>query len=426
MALDPDASVAELRQMKISFLHQSFQEYLTAKWYLSSLHPQLPPDVSHDAFWREVPIYIIQSYSHPTDQQEFALSFLLGDNPDYFTASRLVNEITDPGIRRIVEKRVVELLLQDIERPYVYAYAIDTFDSLGQAGKEALRASLGDTSRLSMIHAGAEVHLADRTVEGADETSWRALGRSIYILGELGDAWLAGHLAACVGSVRSLHLLYHIAEALLTLSRISDPPEQLREIILSAVTTLSQVSGGDPVIRAYAYATVAPWSDAVDLRRECAEELRAFLMGQTDTSREHFPHEFWRRAHGVEAFVEVAEPDIASEVLTKLFRAENTADYRGYEDGDFRKVHSSILKAMLRSGDLHSETHFGWRSLLELLFESNRISSNAWACRHLERLLVRWFRSSEDIAWIRGWRDSQKIGGVQIGTVLSNVIWSSS
>ena len=189
---------------------------------------------------------------------------------------------------------------------------------------------------------------------------------------------------------------------------------------------LGQISCGDPIIRAYAYAIVGHSGGAVDQRRERAEELKAFLLAQTDTTREHFQHEFWRRAHGVEAFVEVAAPDITVEVLKKLFLAENSADYRGYEDGDFRLIHSSIIKAILRSCNLYPGTSYRWRFFLQMLFESERISSNPWACRHLERLLVRWFSGPEDIAWVRCWKDSQKIGGIQIARVLSNVVWLSS
>ena len=67
--------------------------------------------------------------------------------------------------------------------------------------------------------------------------------------------------------------------------------------------------------------------------------------------------------------MEVADPDVASEVLMKLFLAEDAADYRGYEDGDFRLVHSSILKAVLRSCSLYGIC-LRWRSLLELFFDS--------------------------------------------------------
>ena len=186
IALDTEANVNELRQMKIAFLHQSFQEYLTAKWYISSLRPSLPSDISHDAFWREVPIYIIESFSDSEKQQEFALGFLQSDKPDYLTASRLINEITDPGIRRSVERRIIEHLARNVEQRQVYPYVIETFSSLGSTGKEALRANLGITSRLSKIYARAEAHLVGGTVERADEPGWRTLGRSIYILGR---AW---------------------------------------------------------------------------------------------------------------------------------------------------------------------------------------------------------------------------------------------
>ena len=93
VALDPMSELDMVRKLRISFLHQAFQEYLTAKHLKITGYKHLPLDVSHDAFWREVPIYMIQSLTNPDDRKNFTLSFIERKSPDFLTAARLVKEI---------------------------------------------------------------------------------------------------------------------------------------------------------------------------------------------------------------------------------------------------------------------------------------------------------------------------------------------
>jgi hypothetical protein len=353
------------------------------------------------------------------------LSFIQGSPADYLTSARLANEIADPGVRQSTQKRIVAELGLNIREPWVYAYAIEAFKTLGLMGQKAQQANLGNSTLLMTTYAQAEAHLVEGCAEGAEEATWRALGRSIYILGELGDLWLARHLAQRLESIRSLHLLYHIGEALLTLARMRELSENDRGVLRAAGVELEQHSRGDSVVRSYGFAILRTCGGESTQQIERTEELKVLLYGQTDTERQHFRKEFWRRAHGAEAFAEVAAPDLSLDVLARLFEAENTADYGDYEEGDYRKVQSSILKAVLRSCELHSGTAAHWRPLLERMFQSERIATNGWACRHLERLLLKWYSTPADLRWINDWKDSARIGGSRITNVLSNVIWLS-
>jgi len=425
VAIDPAASLKELRRLKISFLHQALQEYLTAQWLLSPYAVQLPQDVSHDAFWRDVPIYMIKSFGSAKQQGDFALKFLAGE-PDYLTSARLAAEISDIGSQKFVQNEVIKGLLENISAQGLYPYAIEAFDALGNPGIEALRSCLTDQAALTNVFAKFEAHLIRRSIKKSDEIAWRPLGRSVYLLGELADFWLAEHLNKQLPSICSLHLLYHIGEALLTLARKSDDQEGKRRNILSAAKTLFALPQGDPVTRAYAWATLRACNSDQKDQRTLEVELQRLLSNRATIKRRHFQDEFWQRAHGAEAFAELATPVKCVEVLSHLFTVENTADYSGHEEVGYRQVQSSILKAALRSCDLSNGEDADWRPFLESVFASPRIAENGWACRHLERLLLARFRDTKNLTWIKQWKDSESVGGQKIRDVLANVVWLSN
>jgi hypothetical protein len=100
-------------------------------------------------------------------------------------------------------------------------------------------------------------------------------------------------------------------------------------------------------------------------------------------------------------------------------------DYDEYPDGDYRQVQSSILKAVLRACDLSPDSLECWQPLLELALRSPRVAENQWACRHLERLLGKWFAEGERLRWLRGQARSETIRGSSVASVLSNVLWVS-
>lgn len=425
IAVDPHANVDELRTLKIGFLHQALQEYLTALWITSNSSLHLPPDVSHDIFWREVPIYIIHNLDDPVMQEKFVLCFL-GDKPDYLTAARLVQEIADPGRRKKVRDLLCERLISNIKEPGLYPYAIETFFVLGNYGRGALRECLRETKYLEKVFAKFEAHLLEQSVTSANEVEWRSLGRSVYLLGELGDFWLAEYLACHLDSILSLHLLYHTGEALLTLARMSDQDTNKLKVIFNAGRRLGKLTRRDPVTRGYSYAVIRACGGKSNQRSRLVAELKEFLNSQAVTERQHFKDEFWRRAHGVESFAELADSYEGIKVLMNLFEAEDRADYTYHEELGYKQVQSSILKAVLRLCNSYPNESADWHPLLESILMSKRVADNGWACRHLERLLLTRFSKSSELQWIKSWKESAQLGGARIYEVLSNVIWLSS
>lgn len=419
-ALDPRAAVEELRVLRIGFLHQALQEYLTARRLLGPSPPALPPEPSRDAFWREVPVYLAQSQSGaPERQNELAMGLLAAGDP--LTAARIAGEVADPGLRRRVEQRVARELVEDIGRPDPHPYVIEAFAALGEPAMRALRERL-DPARLAAVFTLYEAHLVapERAAE-SDEEGWRPLGRAIYVLGELGDPWLAHHLGVRLHCLCSLHLAYHAGEALLSLARSGLEADD-RAAVAAAGRRLADLERGDAVTRAQACAVHLASGGEAPGRPAAASELGEFLREQQVTARAHFQDEFWRRAHGVEALAEVSGPERCREAVRELFAAEDGADYGAHEVRGYRLVQSSILKAVHRSCDQAGEGGAAWRPFLELVFESRRIAENGWACRHLEHLLARWFGGAEDRAWLRGWGGSRTLGGERIGLALANVL----
>jgi hypothetical protein len=423
VGVDPAASLKELRRLRIAFLHQALQEYLTAQLLTSTA--QLPQDVSHDAFWRDVPVYMIKSLKTAEQQKRFALEFLNAKS-DYLTSARLAAEIEDPKHRNSVRGSVTTRFLENISTQGFYPYSIEALAALGTPGRAALQHCLKDQTALTNVFAKFEAHLIHRSINDADELAWRSLGRSVYLLGELGDFWLAEHLnKRRLSSICSLHLLYHIGEALLTLARKCAGQVEERHKIQATAKTLFTLPLRDAVTRAYSCAILRACNGKQRDQKSLALKLQRFLTKRAETNRTHFKDEFWQRAHGAEAFAELATPARCVEVLLHLFRVEDEADYRWHEEDGYLQVQSSILKAALRSCDLSNGQGADWRPFLESVFTSSRIAENGWACRHLERLLLSRFRDPENLAWIKNWKDSESLGGPKIKDVLSNVVWLS-
>jgi hypothetical protein len=253
------------------------------------------------------------------------------------------------------------------------------------------------------------------------EMEWRRLGRAIYILGELNDAWLAEQTLPWLSTIESLHLLYHIGEALLTLSRKVTSTD-VQAVIANAGVVLADHRLADCVVRGYACAVARECGGTVSRQEDLAAELARFLFDQAKTDRRFFRHEFWRRAHGSEAFSEISKPQQCAQALSQLFQAEETSDYGDYGDGDYRQAQSSLMKAALRSCDLAHRSD-EWRDFLEAVFISPRVDGNGWACRHLERILGRWFSGPEHFQWLEGWSQSNSLGGERIRAALRNIAW---
>ena len=368
------------------------------------------------------------------------------------------------------EKKVIDGLKENTQQAKLYSYSIEAFRALGERGKQALQESLADIDKLERVYARAEAHIVKKDIAGANENGWRTLGRSLYILAEINehrDLWLIQHLHKTLDSIFSTHLLYHVGEALLTLLRVKRPPVETTEIDNETAlkkldqkrTNISYLAGlklaeegrkrGNPVIKGYGYAVIdevlrkaGGTKEAKNTnleKEEFSKELTRFLDNQiicTKSRVGYYKEEFWQRAHASEVLAEVVSPEKCVEVLQALFKSEEKANYDGYEDGNYSQVQSSILKAILRSCDLsqgeplywdRKKIYTNWKSFLEMIFQSERVNGNTWACRHIELLLLKWFSEpGTQLDWVKDWEKKVEVVGKEIRGRLRNVIWLSS
>jgi hypothetical protein len=428
-AVDPRSNAPALRDLHIAFLHQSLQEYLTAEHLTADPVPAdsangcpkapLPENVSHNAFWREVPIYMIHLCRDSAARRAFASRFI--DSGDFLTAARLASAVDDIGLARSLQRAVTSRLMENIAEQKLYAYSIETFRELGQEGQERLLRTIQGED-VKSVFAKAEAHLLSRDAHRAQEGAWRRLGRSVYILGELGGIEVVDVLRRRVSTVLSLHLLYHIGEALLTLLRRDSSVGLHSRLFAEAGEDLYKLARGDEITRAFAAAIIRASQGRPSVMAEA--DLEAFLRRQSDLSRPHFLDEFWKRAHGIEAFAEVSSPQTCAEIALLTFNCEELADYSSHDEEGYLQVQSSILKSALRSCFRAPDCRHYWRRLLEAAFQSERVARNPWACRHMEHLLVHSFTSPADVEWIRKWATSESATR-QLRTAMWNAVWNS-
>jgi hypothetical protein len=449
VALNPKAKTRDLRTLEFSFLHQSFQEYLAARYVLRT-KSALPQDISQDAFWRDIPVYMIRSHRNPKPQDRFIHQFLTQKRPDYAIASRLACEIDDPALKKRLQAEIGQRLRNEMTSTILYSHSIEAFEYLGEIGLKLLHSNLRPRD-LSTTYAQDESHLLGQSNLDADEGTWRLLGRSVYLLGELGDIQLSIKLSEHINKVVSIHLLYHIGEALLTLARVTAISKRDRKHLKAIAQALLEKKVmyewmprrlPDPVLRGYAIAVIRECGGSVNQNSRHATRLADFLISQSNTGRRHFQNEFWCRAHGCVALAEIASTNTCVDVLSRLFSVEDSANYGEFNQneypetindfgikssqqishGDYHPVQSALLKAVLRSCDRWGD-YESWRPFIEEVYMSSRINTNRWACRHLERLLMKWFHDRTSLNWISQWSQSDELGGDNIQAVLKNVLW---
>jgi len=417
----------------VSFIHQIFQEFLTAQFiYFKHLRLKkqpralLPRSPSTDLFWMDVPLYLIESFRSTRTsnaQSQFVRSFFSKQHGvDLLTAARLIGLIDDAGLRDEIRTKLIQSLMESLDKPTPYANIIKAFYTLGDDGLAAVRSCLIGTDNQIGVYAIAEAQHLGYPVQRGFEVPWRRLARSIYLLGELGDVQVASHIEKLLSQIRSTHLLYHYAEALLTLSRQRVLQSNDRQLIARCAKKLALVDLKDPVIEAYACAILRECGHRTSSITTRSLALAAFLQTQAAPNGPRFRSGFWRRAHGCEAFAEVASIQDCAKELTDLFVIEDYADYGNYTGGDFGAVHSSILKAVGRACSRNRVERNCWRPLLQSVFKSVRIANNGWACNHLEKILTNYFDRPSDISWLRGWKISKLLGGESIRVVLTNVL----
>jgi hypothetical protein len=407
-----------------TFFHQAFQDYLTAQDMLARGSLTFPDNTSADAFWNSVPSFLIQGLEDSAAQLKFTLDFLRQPSPDYLMAARLIPRNRDPGLRQRAATHVVRELVENLAEPDLYEFSIDAFRETGLAGKNALRQSLSDVEQLRRTFTEFERHLVPGGyADQPNESGWRPLGRSMYVLGEIGDDWIARQLSQHFSKVRSLHLLYHAGEALLELARrATDEPS--RDVVRRAADRLGESSIGDALTRAQRVAVDLVSGEFVP-PEESVREMRGFLHDRSDNGSSHFGDEFWRRAHGIEAFGLLAATEDCRDEFTRLFLSEDRANYEGHPVRGYRLVQSSVLKAAMRC--LAREPHgspelASWRPLVEVAFMSERVAENGWACRFVEEILMGWFSSGSDVGWLREWVDSRELGGAGTKRAILNTL----
>jgi hypothetical protein len=428
VALNPRASCRELTNLKFTFLHQSLQEYLTCLRLRAIGIDKLPPDVSHDAFWREIPIYLVRyEMGSPTQQRDLALKFLKASHPDYLTSARMADEIQERAVRVSLRETIAQALVKNMESDNPYPFLIEAFAALDKDGVRALRRCISDAAAIEQTVAEAERHLIRN---GSDpdisEAAWRRIGRAIYVLGELGDVALFEILMQHVHSIQSIHLIYHLGEAALTVIRRRQMSSSERDLVSVFTKQLRQHRSADPVIRGQVAAERLAFEPRIGRSRRLAAELRRFLTVCASPANPQFKQEFWGRAHGIEAFAEIATLPDCLELLTHICLVEDEADYSNYPEPGYRLVPSSILKSISRLCDAYPHRRSDWRPLLESMFYSERIGQNAWACRHLEALLLKSFSTDADLEWIRRFQQSSTAVAPSIRVALSNVVWLST
>ncbi len=439
VVFDPKKQIDEIRELEVSFFHQSLQEYFTALKMISKPEPEFTSEVSLNVFWREIPIYVMQIYDDVVKQQQFISEYLSLPQPDYLTVARLLPEISDPNIQNTVRDKIQDALIKSTEAETPYSHSIETFALLGNACLNELRNSLQKKPGPDEVYAAPESHLKRASNSQLNEKAWRRLGRSIYYLGELNDIWLAIFLSQQLPNMESLHLCYHSGEALLSLARNSDLaenpmtilketsistediesnyliPNTLEGLIISAGEKI-KLYRGDVITKAYAIAIYKECgSPNASWEKEVSNKLSDFLHTNAKNTTGKFAEEYWRRAHGLEALAEISCTDKCLGTFEHVFMAEEKSEHgRG-------EVHSSLLKAITRLCSRNIEERSKWHPLIEKIFGSRKVNRNKWACKILQKLLQMYFTDVFHIKWIKRWKKSEGLGGDNIERVLNNI-----
>lgn len=393
VALASPLKGSDKAKIQIGFRHQSFQDFFVVQALAAADEWMLPDNPSTSAFWRDIPCLMMQREQSQSSQEDLfertlGLDLTVNDSfPDYYTAARLLPYLSDWRAAKRYRSLLLSEMSKEIRCRNVYPLAIETFSSLGADGADQLIGEL-QLELFERVYARAERHLVEEESDGGPfEEEWRALARSIYILGELNNPRLVDHLIEVEKAIKSIHLQYHIGEALLGLVRSLGLTDTDTPDLLKAISLLNR---NDPVAAGY----------AVVVKRELGhsgneigikEAIKAMVLRQSPSGDDvHYYEEFWRRAHGVEVFCELTDIDEALEVLLKLFKSESKLRYSKTGDGDYVAVHSSIMKALYRLCERFGPPDERWFELLDTILFSPRMAENSWACRHLQNILVRW------------------------------------
>lgn len=443
--IDDNISIEHLRSTNVMFLHQALQEYLTAE-YLST-HPGefklliTSTNISKDAFWREVPIFMMRTIDQTTlDGKNQAIrlmsDFLDNPKPDFWTAARLVNE-TNAQSKNKMKKVIVDKLVLNLTEEITYEYNLEAFKELGEVSRQALLDRLGKCHKYETIISQNEIHLHDitcivgiTTVDGV-EYIWRDIGRSLTKLGELGEIRLIEMLLPHINNIRSLHLTYHVLEAFLLIIRLNPGRLLIYKKLKQKLEANDWLHHSDPIIAAYTYAIIKAVTKNIKVESDYfAHKLVDFLKKKTSIRNEYFQEEFWQRAHAIIVLSEVSNIDDALNVMMEVVTIENGANYdhgkyigsEAYSDGKFKgyiAVHSAILTSLNRLHEITNVEFNKMQEVIDMIIESERVGENKWACRWLEQLLLRICTENEK-EWFEACLVSENIPNT-IKRVISNV-----
>jgi hypothetical protein len=420
-ALNPMTDMEKLRGLKVMFLHQAFQEYLTAE-YLSKNHEkttELPVNLSKDAFWRDVPIFMMRLIDQSTSAGrkkafDFVKRFLDINAPDFWTAARLANELNAIDQNQMKQK-IVEMLISDLSHEITYANNIDAFSELQEISRRGLLDELNASQYIESIVSKTEFHL-HRTIDKEiyckikdEQQLWRSVGRPIAVLGELGEVRFIELILPRLHKIRSIHLIYHVLEAFLLIIRLRRDNDILFKQVIEKIQELNWLNHDDPVIGSCCLAIMREViTDKDESGEEVAQKLIGFLKRKASPENQYFEEEYWQRAHGIIVLPEVSEISKAINLMQEMLSIENIATYG---EGKFRgyiAVHSATLTSVSRA-QLRLNVGFKkMRGLLETILQSGRLSENVWACRGLENLLLMVCTEKEK-RWLEDWLSSQSL-----------------
>jgi hypothetical protein len=412
----------ELESIGFSFVHQAVQEFLTAS-AIRSRSPRhkewiehLPEDVSQDAYFREIPLYLIQLLDSASERLGVADQFRAAG--DWLTAARLAKVLGDPAMSHELEVNIASDVIASIGQPSFYPQTRETLRVLGVRAIRDLVEFVDRPGLLEEIYSEPEARIFRLPLSGADEVTWRVVGRSIVFLSEMGNAEWLDSVRMRLRNVTSPHLVYHVGESLTPLAEGRLEPELLHEV----VNELRSCPLADAVSNGYAAGAIAALGDQT-FTDEVIAKLQDRLLELSSAGRTHYVDEFWQRAHGVDALGMVADVTACVRTITTVIDGELESIKKGVHQAELHTpVLSSAIRSVMRCCNRFAGTAPEWRGLLEQFFVTTDLGSNPWVMGFTRQLLISHFHSTEDLEWLKSWRGSTAVAP-GIRKMITDALW---
>jgi TIR domain/NACHT domain len=411
-----------LQSINFSFVHQAVQEFLTAS-AIRTKSPlsqewmnHLPDDVSQDSYFREIPLYLIDLLNSPDEKLHFADHFRVSG--DLLTAARLVDSIGDPALSHELRANIATGVRASIGLPSFYPRTSDTLRALGPKAIRDLVEFVSRPGVAEEIYSEPEARIFGLPFDGADEVTWRIIGRSIVFLSEMGNSEWLETVGKRVRDFTSTHLAYHVGECLTILAESGLRSETVREVTseLRACRVADSISG------AYAAGVILTLGDDI-ATGDVSRALQERLVELSASRRPHYTDEFWQRAHGVDALGLVGSAADCVATIGTVVEHELASIGEGMTQVGF---HTPVLSSAVRSvarccGRFRGMTP-DWRDLLEQFFISSVPSQNRWLLGHIRLLLITHFQSDDDLSWLETWRSSSRISH-PVKKAIGDALW---